>query len=251
MFGAVSNKRDHGGGPPARNHDRHPYGSNSRRPPPPTNGRARSWTARQSRRSRRRLIDKTRSGPSTTLVTIGTDDIPVGAGVRMLDLQPARRCTVRRATRDLLRRPLQPPGARGRPRRHRGASASTPATSWATSSAMRPGPTRCSSDSGRGVPDRHGQLRRRHRLRPRRVRLRLHQPDREGAGRRGLRLDQGAHERRQQGAGCERSRPRSGSRPTACASCWSTAARGGSTSTSTRTSPTRRSRASPPARMPT
>ena len=59
-------------------------------------------------------------------------------------------------------------------------------TSSVISSGTRRGPTRCSSGSGRGLPDRHGQLRRRHRVRPRRVRLRLLEPDREGARRRGF-----------------------------------------------------------------
>ena len=76
-------------------------------------------------------------------------------------------------------------------------------------------------------------------------------PTRQGRGRRRLRLDQGPHERGEQGLAADARIPRSASRPTASGISWSTAALAGSTSTSTRTSPTRRSRGSQPARTRT
>jgi len=75
---------------------------------------------------------------------------------------------------------------------------STPGTSSATSSAMRPGQRGARTPSGGAGSDRHGQLRRRDGIRPGRVRLRIHESGREGARRRGLRLDESPHERREQ-----------------------------------------------------
>jgi arsenate reductase len=151
------------------------------------------------------------------------------------------------AHRALLGRSLEPPGARGRARRHRGGRRRRPLRpgrhGWIRPVAER-GPR---APPGGPDPGRDGQLRRRDRVRPRRVWLCLRRPDRDGARRPVLRLDEGTHHRRQQGlAAIAATRdPVRGRRLPVPPGARQPPA--GSTSTSTKTSPTPPSSASPPA----